>query len=295
MKAASLGATSLVLGIGASYENQSEFLGYKPVYRHGYPYKRVGKFSHSEPSWDELRHGLNFSRITVYRNDEPVDSMGIVRADPEYNRFGVFHDRNSKTIEEWQAYTNAEVMFNSSYYQDNRAPAGLIITNGRMKGPKVNKAMKGMFVAEPIDNRKPRATILDLTEEIFDYKNSSWKEGVQSFPMLLDKHGRIGIKNSNWYANRTVLCNDYKDNILVLTTEGGYFSLYDMGLFLRESGLNIKNALNMDGGYEADMMVKTDKLTYLTYGQWETQGVWDISIPGVHILLPAVIGIFPRK
>ncbi|MEM7819389.1 MAG: phosphodiester glycosidase family protein [Candidatus Aenigmatarchaeota archaeon] len=286
---------SLIIGINDD-NKKPNVVNYKPVYKHNHKYKRGGKFSHSKPTWCELRKGLYFTRLIVYRDNEPVDSMGLVKADPNYNKFRVFHDReNPKTIEKWQEYTNADVIFNSSYYQDTLDPVGLIITNGKMKGPKVNKAMKGMFVAEPVDDRKPKATIIDFSEELFDYKNPKWMEGVQSFPMLLDKNGNIGVKNSRWYANRTVLCTDRDGNIIVLTTEGGYFSLYDMGLFLRESELNIKNALNMDGGYEAEMMVKTDKLIYLTYGQWETQGKIDISIPWIHIRIPAVIGIFPRK
>ena len=255
-----------------------------------------GKFSHAEPSWKEIRKGLEFSRTEVYRNGEPVDRLGIVKADPEYNSFAVFQtSKNPITIEQWQKATKADVVFNSSYFQDNLDPCGLIMMDGFQKGPKTNKAMKGMFVAEPIDNRRPKAKIIDFNDEQFDYKNPGWKEGVQSFPMLLDEHGTIGLKKSNRRTNRTVVCDDRKDNIIVMTTEGGYFSLYDMGLFLRESNLNIKHAMNMDGGYGiANMMVKTKKVEYDTYGQ-ERQEKIDISIPDMHILLPAVVGIYERK
>ncbi|MCX6815293.1 MAG: phosphodiester glycosidase family protein [Candidatus Aenigmarchaeota archaeon] len=266
----------------------------EPVYSHSKSYPRSGSFSHSDPSWQEIRDGLYFTRIEVSRAGKSVDSIGLVKAVPEHNKFQVFHDYNLKTIEEWQKHTGADVVFNSSYYQNDHSPCGLIIMDGKMKGPKTNKAMTCMFVAEPTDG-KPRAKIINLRKEKYDPSHNIWNTGVQSFPMLLDEDGNIGTGKSNWYANRTAVCDDHKGDIIALTTEGGYFSLQDMGLFLKESRLGIKNALNMDGGYEGDMMVRTRNFDYLTYGQWETQGTRDISMSGAHILLPAVVGIFPRK
>ena len=265
------------------------------VYDHKKKYIREGKFEHSNPEWQEIRRGLYFTRITVYRREEPVDSIGIVKAEPAYNKFRIFHDHNRKTIEEWMKYTKADVVFNSSYYQYSGDPCGLIISDGKMKGPKINKAMTGMFVAEPNDENESRVRIIDLKKEKYDPSHNKWNMGVQSFPLLVNEDGKIGGGRSDWYANRTVLCDDNKGNAIALTTEGGYFSLYDIGLFLKESRLGIKNALNMDGGYEGDMMIKTKNIEYLTYGQWETQGKRDISVPGAHIILPTVISIFPRK
>lgn len=89
---------------------------------------------------------------------------------------------------------------------------------------------------------------------------------------------------------------DRSKNILVFTTEGGFFTLYDFGRFLKASDFNIETAMNLDGGYEAQMCISTPSLRYTTYGQFETQGPdKDISIPNARIGIPTAIGIFPRK
>jgi hypothetical protein len=54
--------------------------------------------------------------------------------------------------------------------------------------------------------------------------------------------------------------------------------------------------MNMDGGYEAKMIVDSNHIRYVTYGQFETQGPnKDISIPGIKCKIPGVLGVFERK
>jgi len=250
---------------------------------------------HSPIEWRRLEEGLWFTQVDALAKGRKVNRVALVKVDPNRYRLRVFHDLKVKTIEEWQAATGATVMFNSSYYGDDYQPVGLILVDGTPKGPKRNKAMKGMLVAEPKDGSTPRATIIPLTAHGYDLNHSPWTQGVQSFPMLLDPDGRIGVKRSNWRANRTVIATDRKGHLLIFTTEGGFFTLYGFAQFLRHSDFDIAYALNLDGGYEAEMCVKTKDFFYVTYGQWETNDTGDISIPGIRIKIPAVIGVFPRS
>lgn len=296
--------TAAALSAVNDVEAQGGVPDFKTPYRHSLQ-RHFGKYTHDDADWYRLRDGLEFSRIRVYNDGKPVDSLAVVRADPERNGFRVFHDGTKlKNVEKWQDITGADVMFNSSYYGYNMSsayqmksvdPVTLIITDGQMKGPRVNRQVQGMFVAEPRVSSVKHAKIIDMSREHYDYRRNEWNTGVQSWPLLVNEDGKIGTGPSNWYANRTAICDDTNGNILAVTTEGGFFSLYELGKFLRQSKLDIKNALNMDGGYEADMCIRTPKLNYVTYGQWETQGSRDISMPGGHIVLPAVVGIFPRS
>jgi len=65
-----------------------------------------------------------------------------------------------------------------------------------------------------------------------------------------------------------------EDDILFMTIEGGYFTLYNFGRFLKDSnsradnGFNVHTAMKMDGGYEAEMIIKTPKILYLNYGEF---------------------------
>ena len=141
----------------------------------------------------------------------------------------------------------------------------------------------------------------DFYQEIKENYIDKYSQGVQHWPILLDRKGKIKVKETNWQANRTVVAKTKEDEILFMTTEGGYFTLYNFGRFLKESneradkGFNVHTAMNMDGGYEAEMVVKTPNISYVTYGEFETQGKGkNLTIFNIKINLPGVIGVFPR-
>lgn len=285
----------------------------KHVSSQGTPYRhslerKFGEYSHSPAEWRKLRDGLYFTRIEIYNDGKPAESAALVLAEPEHNSFEAHHDGRplrQKTIEQWMGWTDGnDVMFNSSYYMyvydkihtdaiASIEPATRIIMGGRHYGTFVKTRPCGMLLSEPKDGKPPYALLADLTNENVDY--SKYMQGVQSWPLLVDAKGVIRVAPSNWYANRTAVCSDRDENILVMTTEGGFFSLYELGRFFKQSRLGVKKAMNMDGGYEADMAVNCGGVRYVTYGQWETQGTRDISKPGIKIGLPAVVGISQRR
>lgn len=261
--------------------------------------------SHSPISWEEIQEGLKFARVDVYRDKELVDRIAVAKLSPQSNRVRIFTNFESRkpsqysTVEQWQRETGASVVFNSAQYQDHPnygAPIAPLLVDGATKGPIFNRHVNGMLVAEPTDRSLPLVDLLDFDYDKFDLRTSSYTQGVQHWPILLDKQGKIKVKPTNWQANRTVVAKDKDKNILVFVTEGGFFTLYNFGRFLKESPLNIETAMNMDGGYESSMCIRTSKLRYTTYGQFETYGpARDVSVPGYKIGIPTAIGIFPRK
>ncbi len=259
--------------------------------------------NHSKIDWKETSKGLYFSRVEVYRKTELVDIIAAIKINPKYNKIRVFNGYENpdyskiSTIEEWQRKTGATAMVNSAQYMANPPymPCALVICDGKFKGPKYNKAVSGMLVAEPKYDSLPKADLLDLDYDSFDYKSTSYTQGVQHWPILLDREGNIKVKKSLWQANRTVIGKDNEGNILMLTTEGGYFTLFNLGRFLKDSKFNVHTAMNMDGGYEANMIIKSENLDYVTYGEFETYGLGrDASIFNFKIKIPGVIGVFPR-
>jgi len=267
--------------------------------------------SHNPIKWESVSKGLGFSRTEIYRAGELVDVIATIKINPDKNKIRVFNgynktDTETNFIEEWQRKTGALAMVNGSPYVEKYSPRALVICDGKQKWPKDNKNnkfSKGMFLAEPknLEGKLKRADLLDFDYDKFDYKTTPYTQGVQHWPILLDREEKIKVNETDWQANRTVIAKTKEDEILFMTTEGGYFTLYNFGRFLKESnqrtdnGFNIHTAMNMDGGYEANMVVETSSLSYLTYGEFETQGKGkDLTVFDVKLSIPGVIGVFPR-
>jgi uncharacterized protein YigE (DUF2233 family) len=254
----------------------------------------AGEWSHSPPQWRPLGRGLNFAEIQVFRNKEPVDTLAVVKVDPANNAFRVQHHQ-PQSITAWQKELGAPVVFNASYYGKDNQPCGLIISNGNPMGPRRNSQMRGMFVAEPkgLSPDIPRATILDLTITPISAKNLPWTQGVQSYPLLLDTKGRIRVWSSSKTAQRTVIAIDRHGYILVFNTNAAYFTLHDFAHFLKASTLEIDSALNLDGGTEAQLYIKTQDFEKFSPSSWESR--LGSLLDEKKFWLPTVVAVFPRQ
>lgn len=259
--------------------------------------------SHAKPEWTTISKGVEFTKIEVRRNKELIDALATLRIDPRLNRIRVFSSYEegktvARTIEDWQKHTGAIAMTNSAQYMANPyyMPCAPIICDGKVKGPKSNSSVRGMLVAEPVKGNLPKADLLDF--EYDRYHTGSYSQGVQHWPILLDRNGKIKVKKTGWQANRTVVAKDFSGNILLMTTEGNYFTLYHLGLFLKESnarpdrGLRIHTAMNLDGGSEANMAIKTKDFSYVRYGPFEGKNTSVFGLFNWKIKIPGAIGVF---
>ncbi|MGD0971993.1 MAG: phosphodiester glycosidase family protein [Desulfobaccales bacterium] len=253
--------------------------------------------THTSPQWQTLGRGLSFTRVEVIREGEDrevVAALAVVKIDPASNAFRVFHHA-PQSITAWQQELQAPIVFNASYYGPGYQPVGLIIADGRASGPANNRQMRGMFVAEPkgISPDLPRATILDLLATPVNPKNLPWTQGVQSFPLLLDYKGNIRVRDSEKNSNRTVIATDRVGNILVFNTSNSYFTLREMAQFLKASKFEIDSAMNLDGGSEAQLLIKTKNFEYFSPPAWENP--IGSLLDRESAFLPTVVGVFPRK
>ncbi len=246
--------------------------------------------------WQTLSPGLSFFRWEVRSANNSIDNtLVVLRIDPELWSFRVFFDREPKTVKEWQQSTRATVTCNGGYYRENFQPAGRILVNGTSLGPNKNRHMKGMFLSEPKKGFEhlPKATLIDLKDINSEERISSYEQGIQSFPILLDPAGQVRVNPSNFQANRTVLAQDHSGNIYILITEKPSFTLYDFGNYLKGLPFRFQFILNLDGGLRTQLMIQAKGFKYLFPGQGEGRGNPLLFFPEP-VKLPSVIGLFPR-
>lgn len=259
------------------------------------PAERAGSQNRGVP-WKELAPGLAFCSWPVRSGAQVLDTIVMLRIKPDQWAFKVFYNAVPKTLQEWQQAAGAPIVVNGGFFQENFRPAGRILVGGTSFGPLRNKAMKGMFLAEPKKGWEqiPKARLIDLKDEGFEETMARYEQGVQSFPVLLDPKGQVRVNSSSFQANRTVIAQDSQGHILILVTEKPYFTLYDLGNYLKKMPLGLTFALNMDGGYRTQLSVQLKNFKYILGGQGEAQEPARLFFPEGAVKLPSVIGIFPR-
>ncbi|MFL5322172.1 MAG: phosphodiester glycosidase family protein [Myxococcaceae bacterium] len=250
---------------------------------------------HKPFEWSELQPGLQFARLEATKyvtRGSPY--VAVLRIDPAKFTLQPHHFKDEGLsgplpIDEWQTRLKLPV-FNAGQYAPDLGYMGTLKREGKLLPSHESSQWLAALVTGPKAKSSPAGAVLDLHEAgpatALPYKNV-----IQSF-MLRDDKGQLRTRRSAWEANRTVVAQQRSGHLLVVVTEGA-FTLAGLSDFLGEAPeLDVLRAMSMDGGYEAELAVPAK--SYVTFGQWETNDSGDISLPGTHFPLPAVIAIVPK-
>lgn len=248
---------------------------------------------------DQLGNGLSISVWGPHAQCPGVAPLVVVEIDPDRYRFAVHYYQQDGfseplDIRQWQERTGHDLVFNAGLFRENYAYLGLLYGNGRSLGSKRHTTWQGLFAAEPAADRSRRARVLDLTFDTFDEQQVPYREVAQSL-MLLDRTGKIRVRQTGKRAHQTLVAEQSDGHLLVLkTTE--VVSLHALGECLRDAFPSLRQVMAMDGGSSSDLAVSPS----LQQAMSKAAGIHD-WIPlledsiTTHIGLPAVIGISPRR
>ncbi len=261
-------------------------------------YHQISSAAVSDISWERLTSGMQVALWNPATRCPQVPAMLILQVDPERFRFSVYHFRDERlrippSIHDWQQRTDAYVVFNAGLFREDYSYLGLLLKEGRSLGGKKHHSWQGLFAAEPTDDKLRKARVLDLAFEGFTEESPSYREAAQSL-MLLDRSGKLRVRDSGKRAYQTVVAEDNTGSILVIKTLD-IVSLHDLADCLHRHMPSIQQAMAMDGGSSSDVVASPDllhaSLDSTAQAQWRRVLEGDT---GVHIGLPAVIGISPR-
>jgi uncharacterized protein YigE (DUF2233 family) len=248
---------------------------------------------------DHLGDGLSISVWNPQAQCSDVAPLIAVEIDPNRYRFTVHYYQQDGfsdplDIRQWQERTGHDLVFNAGLFRENYAYLGLLYGNGRSLGGKRHAIWLGLFVAEPAEDRSRCARVLDLTFDTFDEQRVPYREVAQSL-MLLDRTGKIRVRQTGKRAHQTLVAEQDDGHLLVLkTTEE--VSLHALGECLRDAFPSLRQVMAMDGGSSSDIAVSPS----LRQATSEMAGLhtWIPLLEEsttTHVGLPAVIGISPRR
>jgi hypothetical protein len=197
-----------------------------------------------EISWKPLAPGFETGEMPVLVDGEERDRLLLARVDPKLWRFSVHNDpTGNRHLDDWMRDLSATLVINGSYFGPKGDPDTPFRSEGRDFGPHDYAATHGAFVA-----KKSAARLVDL-------KGVDWREAfadadnaLVSYPLLLDESGVTRTSPSQWLAARTFLGQDRSGRIVVGSSMDSLLTLAKLAALLRAAPLDLKLALNLDGG-----------------------------------------------
>jgi hypothetical protein len=219
--------------------------------------------------WRQVAAGLDVAELPVRVGGQRVDALLLSRIDPVRYRFRVLNrPAGDRDVGDWMSATGAAVVVNGSYYARDGHADTPVVSDGRRLGPASYQATHGAFVADGPDGVR----LVDLAGLDWRRVTDGASQAMVSYPMLLgaDGHGRTRGADQRWLANRSFLGQDGNGQILVGTTRDAYFSLPSLAAFLPRAGLDLRLALNLDGGPVACQKVSAGEYRRDFCGRYET-------------------------
>lgn len=230
-----------------------------------------------DTGWSLLQPGLERRVIEVYDGqNQLVESLHIWRLDQVYFRLDVAFSETPRSLESWQAGTNASIVLNGGYYSienERYFPDGLTIVHGQVAGRSL-AGFGGMLAINASG-----AELRWLVERPYE-PGERLEAALQSFPILVKPGGQLGLpagQENHVSARRTVIAEDKAGRMLLIVAPRGYFTLHQLSLYLTESDLDLDIAVNLDGGGSTGILVANPRA---------------VIAPGRP--LPFVILVYPR-
>ncbi|MBU0671488.1 MAG: phosphodiester glycosidase family protein [Candidatus Margulisbacteria bacterium] len=171
--------------------------------------------------------------IVLTENSSNNIDYTIISFDPARTDFGITFPQDTVCEE-------GVLVFNGGFYDENRNPEGLLISQGQELAPLSTKeVMSGIL------SIKDGQVSIVRTSDYLPRPDEDFV--LQCGPLIIEPGGRRGIRGNAMAAERTILAIDKAGRayIIVIKTP---ISLFDAQELLLKRVPNIDAALNLDGG-----------------------------------------------
>lgn len=249
-------------------------------------------------TWREIAPGFEVASLPAMAEGREADRIELARIDPARWRFAVRNDPSGgRNLDRWMADTHAVLVINGSYYGRDGGPDTPVVIDGAWRGPADYDARQGAFVSSP-----GAASIHDLAHQDWRTAFAGSQAAMVSYPLLIAEDGSSRAPvGSGWLANRSFIGQDRQGRVILGTTRGAFFSLDRLAAFLKAAPLDLKLALDLDGGPVACQGVDLAGYRRATCGRWELQvdkaGHAKVlpSWPWAHAAMPMALAVYPRR
>jgi hypothetical protein len=246
-----------------------------------------------EPAFRRLEPGLELGEFSSDRAAGGDRLIHVVRIDPKRYRLRLLNasadpQAAALTARQWAERNHLAAAINASMYQaDLRSSVALMQTPGHVNNPRLSKD-KAVLAFDPIDEALPPVQIIDRECQDFEARRRSYGTLVQDIRMVSCDGKNVWAEQPYAWSVAAVGM-DRQGRVLLLHTRAPH-TTHDFIEAILRLPLDLKNAMYVEGGREAQMFVRGGGRDY------EFTGTSDENDPGrttVAWPIPNVIGVEP--
>lgn len=211
--------------------------------------------------WLELEPGLDFGE---FRLDPEETKITALRVDPERFDFLLGSssrmDGKPRTLGQWARDIDLAAAINASMYlPDGSTSTGYMRHGEHVNNPRIAGRFGAFFVAGPKREGLPRAAIID--RDMADWRKllEDYDLVVQNYRMINSKRRILWSPGGPLYSISAV-AQDGKGRILFLHSRSPV-EAYSFAQQLLHLPLDVRTVMYVEGGAQAGLLVRTDKLS----------------------------------
>lgn len=246
--------------------------------------------------WVELEPGLHLAQLKTEAKSSHGDStIRVLRVDPKYFEVALGNASASgelRTAKTWCEKEGFVAAINASMFQpDYRTSVALMKTRDHTNNPKVSKD-KAVLAFDPVSDDVPAVQIIDRECQDFAALRKKYKGLVQNIRMVSCKGKNVWAQQPRKWSTAAVGM-DTKGRLLFMHTRSPY-STHDFINEIRKLPIDLKNAMYVEGGPEAQLYVHSGSHEHEWIGSFET-GFRENDTNEAAWPVPNVIGIRRKK
>lgn len=248
----------------------------------------------SKSRWRLIEKGLSYAEIvTTEKSFLGNSKVSVLKIDPKYYEFTLLcasqHDKKRRTADQWAEKFGLTAAINAGMYQKD------MLTNvGYMKNFKhinngyLRKDYKSIFAFNPHNASQKEVQILDKSCLNLKQAMKQYKTLIQNIRMIDCNQKNVWQQQDKQWSIAAAAVTK-SGEVLFIHSRSPY-SVHDFNNFLLKSGLNIYNAMYVEGGPEASLYISDKDVQIEKMGSYET-GFTEHNKNAVFWPIPNVIGI----
>lgn len=244
--------------------------------------------------WKTLEPGLELGSFEAQIPSKYSDSLiRVLRIDPKFFEFKLMNasatqDKKKKSVRDWVKQNGMVAGINASMYQkDFLTSVSLMKTEKHVNSSWFSKD-KTVLVFDPIDKSLPPVQIIDRDCDDFSKIKKQYKTQVQSIRMV-SCHQENVWERQNKIWSTSAIGWDGSGNILFIHVRSPY-SPHDLINMLLKLPIDLKRAMYVEGGPDAQMFIRSNKQEHEFIGSYST-GSHESDKNHIGWPVPNVVGI----